>query len=1019
MPGLARKVVVCAAVDGLILQPLNSKKDQRPASPLIRLKYGDASISTASSSSRDLPPELSKPNSSFEAFGIIGLVTVFDYSYLISITRRQQVAQIRGLPIYVVTEVALTPCSSQQDASDAVAKTALALNTRATDQSSADDSSSEDEIAPGGVVVEGRGSDEVGDESSTDPENLDDAPWSTEATPNTTARSSIAQDVITRRGSYGRFAQRWFSKSGWAMDQKRMMGLSAEQQAAVSGANKGPAAPAKSVPKTFPLPSDAASHEAAVSLLPKLLRTAQIFFGSSRTFYFAYDYDITRSLANPKVPATSLVPLHNHVDPNYFWNRNVMQPFIDAGIDAVALPLMQGFVGQRPFTVDSNPPQVDDSTKDSVELSNFTPPANLKSGENTEEAAPPSPPEKATADLRTSEKKFDITVISRRSVKRAGLRYLRRGIDEEGNVANSVESEQILSPSDATWDLAAKVSSFVQIRGSFPIFFTQTPYSLKPAPVMQHSSDANYAALKKHFDGIRQKYGSLQIVNLVEKHGVEAPIGRRYEDNTQRFNEELGPEAEKVAFEWFDFHAVCRGMKFENVAFLLQILGGKLEGLGSTVVVNDRVTAKQTGVLRTNCMDCLDRTNVCQSSFAKYMLDQQLKEQGFDMGAQLDQENAWFNTLWADNGDAISKQYASTGAMKGDYTRTRKRNYRGALTDAGLSLTRLFNGMFNDFFLQTTIDFLLGNVTSLVFEEFEANMMTKDPAVSMQKMREQAIELCQKRVIADESEEFIGGWTLLTPQVPDTIRAASFEEAVLLLTDVALYLCRFDWNLDKVSRFERVDLAHVQKIKFGTYITSTISPAQVDEMRNVGLVIDYKPGSTDITRVNTRSISSKSNEAKARADEAAEEHAGETAAPASASATASSTAAAAASGIAGFLTRRAGPQVVPSKKIALKALYSQTSAADPLARKSGGGGGEAAADDEPSAITRLTEIQQVVVIAAEIERLAIRSQPKLAGKKADEVNLIEKGDIISLADARRNTGLLEQLGHSIKKMVWA
>ena len=74
------------------------------------------------------------------------------------------------------------------------------------------------------------------------------------------------------------------------------------------------------------------------------------------------------------------------------------------------------------------------------------------------------------------------------------------------------------------------------------------------------------------------------------------------------------------------------------------------------------------------------------------MLDQQLKDQGFDMREQLDQENAWFNILWADNGDAISKQYASTSAMKGDYTRTRKRDYRGALTDAGLSLTRLFNG---------------------------------------------------------------------------------------------------------------------------------------------------------------------------------------------------------------------------------------------------------------------------------------------------------------------------------------
>jgi hypothetical protein len=73
------------------------------------------------------------------------------------------------------------------------------------------------------------------------------------------------------------------------------------------------------------------------------------------------------------------------------------------------------------------------------------------------------------------------------------------------------------------------------------------------------------------------------------------------------------------------------------------------------------------------------------------MLDQQLKEEGFDLGAQADQVMSWFNILWADNGDAISKQYASTAAMKGDYTRTKKRNYRGALMDAGLGLTRFYN----------------------------------------------------------------------------------------------------------------------------------------------------------------------------------------------------------------------------------------------------------------------------------------------------------------------------------------
>ncbi|KAK4223886.1 Phosphatidylinositide phosphatase SAC2 [Podospora fimiseda] len=980
MPGLARKVIICAAVDGLILHPLGSKKEagQRSPPPLIRIKYGDASISHGS---RDSAPDISQPNSSFEAFGIVGIVTVFRYSYLISITRRQQVAQIRGLPIYVITEVAVTPCSSQQEAADSIAKTSTALSNRAADDDDQGSTSSGDETSPdtGGI-------DEVGDDAV---DSAVDDSWSTEASPATAAPSSIAKDVISRRGSYGRFAQRWFSRSGWVQDNKRTMGITQGVTVADPGGSGNNKASNKNVPTRFQIPDGADGSEAAISLLPKLLRTTQILFGSSRTFFFSYDYDITRSLANPKVPTTAFIPLHAHVDPNFFWNRNVIQPFIDAGIDTLALPLMQGFVGQTSFVVDRHPPQVDeDGAKESVELSNFSPPRPGSS--------PGSPsPEKATADMRPTEKKFDITVISRRSVKRAGLRYLRRGIDEEGNVANSVETEQILSSSDATWDPKAKVYSFVQIRGSFPLFFSQSPYSLKPVPVLQHSPDSNYAALKKHFEGLKQKYGSVQIVNLVEKHGVEAPIAELYEKSIERLNEEAGPDGEKVGFEWFDFHSVCRGMKFENVSVLLQILGNDLERLGSSVEVDDRIETKQKGVLRTNCMDCLDRTNVCQSSFAKYMLDLQLKEEGFDMNLQKDQDNSWFNNLWADNGDAISKQYASTGAMKGDYTRTKKRNYRGALTDAGLSLTRLFNGMFNDFFLQASIDFLLGNVTPLVFEEFETNMMTKDPAVSMQNMRQQAIELCQKRVVADDTEEFIGGWTFLTPNVPDIVRSATLEEAVLLLTDVALYLCRFDWNLDKVSSFERVDLAHITKIKFGTYITSTISPTQMDEMRNVGIVIEYKPGLTDITRVNTRSLSSMSGTPKAHdSDEAA---AGKE----------DSAVASAVAGVTGFLSRK--PAVSPPRKIALKALYSQTSAADKTSKGA----------DEPGAITRLTEIQQMLVVAAEIERLAILNQPRLAGKNPEDANLIEKGDVISLAEAKRNTTLLEQLGHSIKKLVWA
>lgn len=283
--------------------------------------------------------------------------------------------------------------------------------------------------------------------------------------------------------------------------------------------------------------------------------------------------------------------------------------------------------------------------------------------------------------------------------------------------------------------------------------------------------------------------------------------------------------------------------------------------------------------------------------------------------------------------------------------------------------------MVNDFFLQATIDFLLGNVTSDVFEEFEANMMTKDPSMSIQKMRDQAIELCQKRVVSDETEEFIGGWTFLSPAVLDSLTANPIQEVVFLLTDTAMYLCRFDWNLDKVSSFDRVDLSHVAGIKYGTYITSTISPTQMDESKNLGLVITYRPGSEDIRRVNTRSLSSVKG-GQASPDSPVQNR------------------------LTGLLNRKA-PTAPETKKIALKAPYTKSSIAD----ASGG--------------SRMSEDQLVKSVCHEIERLAFLNQPVSGTAEAKRQSLVEEGEIIGLAEAKRNVGIFETLGYNIKRLVWA
>ena len=49
-------------------------------------------------------------------------------------------------------------------------------------------------------------------------------------------------------------------------------------------------------------------------------------------------------------------------------------------------------------------------------------------------------------ELIVDSNKVSFTLISRCSRARAGIRFLSRGVDEEGNVATFVESEQVTFP---------------------------------------------------------------------------------------------------------------------------------------------------------------------------------------------------------------------------------------------------------------------------------------------------------------------------------------------------------------------------------------------------------------------------------------------------------------------------------------------------------------------------------------------------------------------------------------------
>lgn len=323
-----------------------------------------------------------------------------------------------------------------------------------------------------------------------------------------------------------------------------------------------------------------------------------------------------------------------------------------------------------------------------------------------------------------------LTVISRLSSRRAGTRFNSRGIDDDGFVANFVETETIM------WCPPGFSFSYVQIRGSVPVFWEQSPGLLPGQQKIEiaRSFEATRHAFEKHFESLELNYGAVHTVNLLsEEKAGEAELSARFRrhiaDRSKRQQKEdsLAVDHHLSRLTEYDFHAETRGAQgYEASNQIRHIIWNALVGFGhflsddsgeSTLVdveakrKSSTVVLQQEGVFRTNCLDCLDRTNLVQTIISLMALELCLHQYGGRIVPEIQMRHA---TLWADNGDALSKIYAGTGALKSSFTRHGKMSLAGAIADVRKSATRLYVNNFADKARQNTIDMLLGRLPDQV-----------------------------------------------------------------------------------------------------------------------------------------------------------------------------------------------------------------------------------------------------------------------------------------------------------------
>nr|XP_043635518.1 phosphoinositide phosphatase SAC2-like isoform X2 [Erigeron canadensis] len=369
--------------------------------------------------------------------------------------------------------------------------------------------------------------------------------------------------------------------------------------------------------------------------------------------------------------------------------------------------------------------------------------------------------------LLISGKEFHLTLIARRSRHYAGTRYLKRGVNENGCVANDVETEQIVFE-DVPEGSPVQVSSIVQNRGSIPLFWSQETSRLKVKPdIILSKKDQNYDATRLHFQNLYNRYGNpVIILNLVktrEKKPRESLLRVEFANAIESINRDL-PRESRLKFLHWDLNKYSR--KSTNVLALLgkvatyaldltgffycrvtpsrksQKLSNQSEnGSGGDHCLQNcgtensdgdilynvfsvdsnnesrKLSSKppkyQTGVLRTNCIDCLDRTNVAQYAYGWAALGHQLHALGY-----LDVPTIGLDSPLADNlmevyekmGDTLALQYGGSAAHNKIFSQ-RRGQWKAATQSQEFfrTIQRYYSNAYMDAQKQDAINVFLGH----------------------------------------------------------------------------------------------------------------------------------------------------------------------------------------------------------------------------------------------------------------------------------------------------------------------
>eukprot|EP00347_Sterkiella_histriomuscorum_P022024 403331952 len=330
-------------------------------------------------------------------------------------------------------------------------------------------------------------------------------------------------------------------------------------------------------------------------------------------FYFSYYADITQNRkhvikkcnfqdfkAADQTPDKEIQKVENG-DSRYIWNHQICLDFTYHHVDSRwTVNLIQGYVGYHKYTYEG-------------------------------------------ASIET-------LLISRRMHAQSGIKSYTTGLDDEGNCANYVETEVILTCNNSQY-------SFVQSRGTVPIFwqFKQT----KSKIVFSRDRGSTLYPLMTHISKILDNYNKLIFLNLLSRNETwESNLKAEYQEMFQIVQDD------RIRNVNYEFNAEVQNdfRKLNKIIESLDQQGNYQIDFSLIDLQENLILMEQKGLIRTQCVDSSDRSNIAQYKIALtalHIIQEQLQQNASFMQLFTEQSGIYqsFIRLWQENGKQLSLQY--------------------------------------------------------------------------------------------------------------------------------------------------------------------------------------------------------------------------------------------------------------------------------------------------------------------------------------------------------------------------